>query len=442
MTLQPLRRFELDAAILFSDIMTPLQGMGVDLYFEPGPVVRNPIRTDAQIDALAELVPERDVPFVLESIKLIRPELPRGAPLIGFAGGPFTLLCYLVSGKPSKEFGVARSFLYSQPELGRAPVGSPRRCHGRLPGRAGGGRGPGPDAVRILGGTVGAPRIQPLRVARGAPDDGGTAQANRRAVDLLRQSGLGAHGSRCRPGCRCDRSGLALAAQRGARGCWAPTRPCRATSTRPRCLRPRRSSSAISTSCCRKAARRRGHIFNLGHGIWPETSPDAVARLVDHVHAQQLEGTKVTWKPGTWRTCAARGGRVFPRSAGPHLRCVRELRKRRQRFEQRNWSKPEGHRLQGGGESRLMRGEVFEKVGVNFSHVWGEFSPQARGQVPGAEESQGRFVACGISLVAHMTQPLRPRGAHESALPAHQPRLVRGRFGPDSNIPVSPRTPR
>src|SRR5215469_17136993 len=66
-TLQPLRRFPLDAAILFSDIMTPLQGMGIDLSFEPGPVVRNPIRTDAGIDALAQLIPERDVPFVLES---------------------------------------------------------------------------------------------------------------------------------------------------------------------------------------------------------------------------------------------------------------------------------------------------------------------------------------------------------------------------------------
>jgi coproporphyrinogen III oxidase len=78
------------------------------------------------------------------------------------------------------------------------------------------------------------------------------------------------------------------------------------------------------------------------------------------------------------------------------------------RFEHRNWSKPEGHRLQGGGESRLMRGKVFEKVGVNVSHVWGEFSPQARGQVPGSEESQGRFEACGISLVAHMWNPYVP----------------------------------
>jgi coproporphyrinogen III oxidase len=78
------------------------------------------------------------------------------------------------------------------------------------------------------------------------------------------------------------------------------------------------------------------------------------------------------------------------------------------RFELRGWSKPAGHRLQGGGESRLMRGEVFEKVGVNVSHVWGELSPQARSQVSGAQESEGRFVACGISLVAHMRNPYVP----------------------------------
>jgi coproporphyrinogen III oxidase len=78
------------------------------------------------------------------------------------------------------------------------------------------------------------------------------------------------------------------------------------------------------------------------------------------------------------------------------------------RFVARSWSKPPGHRLKGGGESRLMRGEVFEKVGVNVSHVWGEFSPAARGQIPGAEESGGHFIACGISLVAHMANPYVP----------------------------------
>src|SRR5579862_6749214 len=78
------------------------------------------------------------------------------------------------------------------------------------------------------------------------------------------------------------------------------------------------------------------------------------------------------------------------------------------RFESRSWTKPEAHRLRGGGESRLMRGAVFEKVGVNVSHVWGVLAEAARPQVSGAQESDGRFVACGISLVAHMANPYVP----------------------------------
>ncbi|MBV8341289.1 MAG: oxygen-dependent coproporphyrinogen oxidase [Gammaproteobacteria bacterium] len=78
------------------------------------------------------------------------------------------------------------------------------------------------------------------------------------------------------------------------------------------------------------------------------------------------------------------------------------------RFTERPWAKPAGHRLEGGGESRLMRGSVFEKVGVNVSHVFGVLEPQAWAQVAGAEASRGRFLACGISLVAHMTNPYVP----------------------------------
>jgi coproporphyrinogen III oxidase len=78
------------------------------------------------------------------------------------------------------------------------------------------------------------------------------------------------------------------------------------------------------------------------------------------------------------------------------------------RFASRRWAKPQGHRLQGGGESRLMRGAVFEKVGVNVSHVFGVLPPEARAQVSGAEASDGRFTACGLSLVAHMANPYVP----------------------------------
>jgi coproporphyrinogen III oxidase len=77
-------------------------------------------------------------------------------------------------------------------------------------------------------------------------------------------------------------------------------------------------------------------------------------------------------------------------------------------FTDRPWSRPEGHRLQGGGTMRLMRGQVFEKVGVNVSHVWGKLAPQMQAQIPGAAESEGKFQACGISLVAHMMNPYVP----------------------------------
>ena len=78
------------------------------------------------------------------------------------------------------------------------------------------------------------------------------------------------------------------------------------------------------------------------------------------------------------------------------------------RFTDRPWSRPAGHRLQGGGVMRLMRASVFEKVGVNVSHVWGTLAPQFKAQIPGAQESDGRFQACGISLVAHPYNPHVP----------------------------------
>jgi coproporphyrinogen III oxidase len=78
------------------------------------------------------------------------------------------------------------------------------------------------------------------------------------------------------------------------------------------------------------------------------------------------------------------------------------------RFEAVDWSKPTGHPLEGGGQRRIMRGQVFEKVGVNVSHVWGSLSPQFRTQIPGAVESEGRFEAAGVSLVAHMANPFVP----------------------------------
>ena len=284
-TLQPLRRFELDAAILFSDIMTPLQGMGVDLTFEPGPVVREPIRTDAQIEALPLLVPERDVPFVLESIKLMRANAPRGVPLIGFAGGPFTLLCYLVCGRPSKEFGAARSFLYAQPQAAERLLDKPGRRHGGVPGRAGAGRRAGPDAVRVLGGTARAPRIQPLRAARRAADHGGAARAGVPLIYYVNQGS--ALMGRWRD-LDVDVIGVdwrsALAQVRRILG---PGKAVQGNLDPAALFAPPAELRRHADAVLDEAGAAPGHIFNLGHGIWPETNPDAVARLVDYVHERR-----------------------------------------------------------------------------------------------------------------------------------------------------------
>lgn len=117
-TLQPVRRLGVDAAILFQDIMTPLPPMGVDIEFAPGPVIQEPIRTGAQVDAL--VVPEQDglTPFVSDAIKLIRAECP--VPLIGFGGAPITLATYLVQGGGSKDYAELRAFLRRDPGAAHA----------------------------------------------------------------------------------------------------------------------------------------------------------------------------------------------------------------------------------------------------------------------------------------------------------------------------------
>ena len=115
LTLQPLRRMPLDAAILFADIMAPLAAIGVPVRIEPGigPVVEEPIRDASGVARLRALEPEVDEPFALETIRLLRKEL--RVPLIGFAGAPFTLASYLVEGGPSRDHARTKALKHDQP---------------------------------------------------------------------------------------------------------------------------------------------------------------------------------------------------------------------------------------------------------------------------------------------------------------------------------------
>ncbi|MEN2982120.1 MAG: uroporphyrinogen decarboxylase [Thermus sp.] len=116
-TLLPVRQLGVDAAILFADITTPLPGMGVEvsLVEGKGPVIHTPIRDQKGVEALRPLVPEEGVPYVMESIRLLKAELQ--VPLIGFAGAPFTLASYLVEGGPSRHFLEVKAFMYREEAL-------------------------------------------------------------------------------------------------------------------------------------------------------------------------------------------------------------------------------------------------------------------------------------------------------------------------------------
>jgi uroporphyrinogen decarboxylase len=284
-TLQPLRRFELDAAILFSDIMTPLQGMGVDLTFEPGPVVREPIRTDAQIDALPALVAQRDVPFVLETIRLVRANMPRLAPLIGFAGAPFTLLCYLVCGRPSKEFAAARTFLYAQPHAAQRLL---ERLADAMAEYLAAQARAGAQALMLFESWAGL--LAPKEFKQFA------LPAVRRTAAALRRTGVPLiyyvnQGSALMPAvAQLDvdvvgvdwRSGLSE-----VRRVLGPGKAVQGNLDPAALFAPAAELRRHVDAVLDEAGSAPGHIFNLGHGIWPDTDPDAVARLVDYVHERR-----------------------------------------------------------------------------------------------------------------------------------------------------------
>ena len=116
-SIQPVDILKVDAAIMFSDILTPVEPMGMKLDFVPGPVFEHPIRTMADVEALRIPQMEQDVPYVLETLKILRRELATRVPLIGFGGAPFTLACYMVEGKGSKDWATIKRMMYAAPEV-------------------------------------------------------------------------------------------------------------------------------------------------------------------------------------------------------------------------------------------------------------------------------------------------------------------------------------
>ena len=281
-TLQPVRRLGVDAAILFSDIVVPLVGIGVDLELAAGtgPVIAEPFRTADDLRRLRPLEPEADVPYVLETVRLLVKEL--AVPLIGFAGGPFTLASYLVEGGPSKTYARTKSLMHADPGMWLAFVDA-------LAG----------IAVASLRAQVeaGAAAIQVFDSWAGQlspPDyERFVLPASRRLfaeladlnvprihfgvgtgelLELMRDAGADVVGVDFRV--PLDRARARLGPGVAVQGNLDPTR----------CLAPWPAVEAGVRDVLDRNGGRPGHVFNLGWGVLPETDPDALRRIVDTVH--------------------------------------------------------------------------------------------------------------------------------------------------------------
>ena len=150
-TLQPIRAFPFDAAILFSDLLVPLAPLGIpfDFHKGEGPVIEKPVATATDVAALRRFEPRDELGYVLEAIRLLRRELP--VPLIGFAGAPFTLASYVIEGGHSSHFAKTKGLMYGDPGTWHKLAALLAEVVRRLPARPGRGRRPGGAAVRLLG---------------------------------------------------------------------------------------------------------------------------------------------------------------------------------------------------------------------------------------------------------------------------------------------------
>lgn len=282
-TLQPTERFPLDAAILFSDIMTPLEGMGVGLDFNPGPVLEKPIRSAEDARSLRALDPEEHTPFVMEALRLVRAELSPDRAVIGFAGAPFTLFCYLVQGGGSKDFMEARSFLRLETEAAEgllSLLGDSMVAYLDAQAKA------GADALMLFDSWVGLlgpdsyrrfvlPLMQ--RVVAQVRERTGVPViyfANGGATLLRDVKQVGADVVGVDWTMPLSRAVGELGGDAVVQGNLDPAA----------LFAPRDELAAAARSVLEEGASARAHVFNLGHGIHRTTDPDQVAFLVDQVH--------------------------------------------------------------------------------------------------------------------------------------------------------------
>ena len=299
LTLQPVRRYGVDAAILFSDIVVPLHAIGFGVDVEPGrgPVVAEPFRTAADLSRLREFVPDEDAPYVAETVRLVRRELAGSSTaLIGFAGAPFTVASYAIEGGPSRTFAKVKALMHGDPVLwgqltARLAAVAVASLRSQIEA--------GAQAVQLFDSWAGA--LAPgeyerfalpatRAVLEGIADLGvpsilfgvGTGEL----LGLMATAGSDVVGVDWRV--PLDEARRRVGVRHALQGNLDPAL----------CLAPwpvvEEATRAVLTAAAAASppgsGTRTGHVFNLGHGVLPETDPGVLERVVDLVHAETTNG--------------------------------------------------------------------------------------------------------------------------------------------------------
>ena len=282
-TLQPVRAFDVDAAILFADILLPLKPLGIDFgfYKGEGPRIHNPVRTREDVARLRPLIPEESLAHVLEAIRLVRAELDGKKPLIGFTGAPFTVASYAIEGGPSKDYRTTKLMMYTAPDLWHdfmEKLSDALAAYIRAQIRA------GAQAAQMFDSWIGALSPQDYaeyvlpysrKVLQTAQAEGvpvihfGTGTAA--LLPLMREAGGDVIGLDWRV--PLDEGWRTIGYDRAVQGNLDPV----ALFAPPEVLREK------VYDVLRRAEGRPGHIFNLGHGILQHTPPEHVKAVVEFV---------------------------------------------------------------------------------------------------------------------------------------------------------------
>jgi uroporphyrinogen decarboxylase len=282
-TLQPVRRHGVDAAVLFADIMSPVLGMGVDVELVEGvgPVVDERIDSAAAVERLQVAEPHEWAEPILEAVRVVRGELEPERALVGFCGGPFTVAGYLVEGRPSRDFVRTKMLMYREPATWHALM---ERLTGQFERYVAAQAAAGADAIQLFDSWVGVLSIADYREfvapysarvlgSAGVPTiHFGTGVSPQLLAEM---AGVGGSAVGVDWRLPLDVAWEAVGDERAVQGNLEPAA----------LLGPWDRMEIAAFDVLRRAGGRPGHVFNLGHGVLPQTEPDVLTRLVELVRS-------------------------------------------------------------------------------------------------------------------------------------------------------------